>query len=225
MSCFSCMHGHGYGVSAHVRIHRIRCQARTSSRSGYSVPMTTPERDRATDPRGRGRDHRHRGLRCALHAPGRGQGRTCRCPPSSGTSAPRTPSWPRWSARATRTTSATQLRTQMEPGDVAAAVRVVVGDYEEAGQQLMHMLAPGAPLPGAVGAARHRPARPPQVGAVGVRPPARRSHRRREGPSSRTCWSSPPTSTRGSSSASTAGSARERPRAAMTELCEAVVAR
>ena len=28
----------------------------------------------------------------------------------------------------------------MEPGDVAAAVRVVVGDYEEAGQQLMHML-------------------------------------------------------------------------------------
>ena len=32
------------------------------------------------------------------------------------------------------------LRTKMEPGDVAAAVRVVVGDYEEAGQQLMHML-------------------------------------------------------------------------------------
>jgi AcrR family transcriptional regulator len=33
------------------------------------------------------------------------------------------------------------LRRQMEPGDVAAAVRIVVGDYEEAGQQLMHMLA------------------------------------------------------------------------------------
>jgi AcrR family transcriptional regulator len=33
-----------------------------------------------------------------------------------------------------------ELRAQMEPGDVAAAVRVVVGDYEEAGQQLMHML-------------------------------------------------------------------------------------
>ena len=34
-----------------------------------------------------------------------------------------------------------ELRRSMEPGDVAAAVRVVVGDYEEAGQQLMHMLA------------------------------------------------------------------------------------
>lgn len=33
-----------------------------------------------------------------------------------------------------------QVRRNMEPGDVAAAVRVVVGDYEEAGQQLMHML-------------------------------------------------------------------------------------
>ena len=32
------------------------------------------------------------------------------------------------------------LRRSMEPGDVAAAVRVVVGDYEEAGDQLMHML-------------------------------------------------------------------------------------
>ncbi|WP_421118617.1 TetR/AcrR family transcriptional regulator [Aquihabitans daechungensis] len=32
------------------------------------------------------------------------------------------------------------LRRSMEPGDVNAAVRVVVGDYEEAGQQLMHML-------------------------------------------------------------------------------------
>jgi AcrR family transcriptional regulator len=34
-----------------------------------------------------------------------------------------------------------ELRTNMEPGDVAAAVGVVLGDYEEAGQQLMHMLA------------------------------------------------------------------------------------
>ena len=33
------------------------------------------------------------------------------------------------------------LRRSMEPGDVAAAVRVVVRDYEEAGDQLMHMLA------------------------------------------------------------------------------------
>ena len=33
-----------------------------------------------------------------------------------------------------------QLRTQMEPGDVAAAVGVVVSDYEDAGQQLLHML-------------------------------------------------------------------------------------
>ena len=33
-----------------------------------------------------------------------------------------------------------QLRTKMEPGDVAAAVRVVVDDYEQAGQQLMNML-------------------------------------------------------------------------------------
>ncbi len=33
-----------------------------------------------------------------------------------------------------------QLRTKMEQGDVAAAVRVVVGDYEQAGQQLMNML-------------------------------------------------------------------------------------
>jgi hypothetical protein len=28
----------------------------------------------------------------------------------------------------------------MQPGDVASAIGVVVGDYEEAGQQLMHML-------------------------------------------------------------------------------------
>jgi AcrR family transcriptional regulator len=33
-----------------------------------------------------------------------------------------------------------ELRSRMEPGDVAAAIRVVTGDYEEAGQQLMHML-------------------------------------------------------------------------------------
>ena len=33
------------------------------------------------------------------------------------------------------------IRRNMDPGDVAAAVRAVVGDYEEAGQQLMHMLA------------------------------------------------------------------------------------
>src|SRR5207342_2021609 len=32
-------------------------------------------------------------------------------------------------------------RRQIEPGDVIAAVRAVVGDYEESGQQLMHMLA------------------------------------------------------------------------------------
>ena len=31
-------------------------------------------------------------------------------------------------------------RSQMEPGDVAAAVRIVADDYEVAGQQLMHML-------------------------------------------------------------------------------------
>jgi AcrR family transcriptional regulator len=34
-----------------------------------------------------------------------------------------------------------EVRRNMEPGDVAAAVRVVVNDYEEAGEQLMHMLA------------------------------------------------------------------------------------
>ena len=33
------------------------------------------------------------------------------------------------------------LRRSMEPGDVAAAVRAVVGDYEDAGHQLLHMLA------------------------------------------------------------------------------------
>jgi AcrR family transcriptional regulator len=33
-----------------------------------------------------------------------------------------------------------ELRSRMEPGDVAAAVRVVLGDYEQAGQQLMNML-------------------------------------------------------------------------------------
>jgi AcrR family transcriptional regulator len=32
------------------------------------------------------------------------------------------------------------IRMQMEPGDVPAAVRVVCRDYEEAGQQLLHML-------------------------------------------------------------------------------------
>jgi AcrR family transcriptional regulator len=31
-------------------------------------------------------------------------------------------------------------RMSMQPGDVASAIGVVVGDYEEAGQQLMHML-------------------------------------------------------------------------------------
>ena len=34
-----------------------------------------------------------------------------------------------------------ELRRNMEPGDVIAAVRAVVTDYEEAGQQLLHMLA------------------------------------------------------------------------------------
>lgn len=34
-----------------------------------------------------------------------------------------------------------RLRRSMEPGDIAAAVRVVVADYEESGRQLMHMLA------------------------------------------------------------------------------------
>jgi AcrR family transcriptional regulator len=33
------------------------------------------------------------------------------------------------------------LRRSMDPGDVPAAVRVVAGDYEESGQQLLHMLA------------------------------------------------------------------------------------
>jgi AcrR family transcriptional regulator len=32
------------------------------------------------------------------------------------------------------------LRRDMEPGDITAAVGVVVGDYEEAGSQLLHML-------------------------------------------------------------------------------------
>src|SRR5262245_11374766 len=32
------------------------------------------------------------------------------------------------------------LRRQMEPGDIATAIRVVGGDYEASGQQLMHML-------------------------------------------------------------------------------------
>jgi AcrR family transcriptional regulator len=32
-------------------------------------------------------------------------------------------------------------RRSMDPGDVGAAVRAVVGDYEESGQQLLHMLA------------------------------------------------------------------------------------
>src|SRR3954466_5231826 len=33
-----------------------------------------------------------------------------------------------------------ELRTKMEQGDIAAAVRVVLDDYEESGMQLMHML-------------------------------------------------------------------------------------
>ncbi len=33
-----------------------------------------------------------------------------------------------------------KIRRRMEPGDVAAAIRVVVDDYEESGTQLMHML-------------------------------------------------------------------------------------
>jgi AcrR family transcriptional regulator len=33
-----------------------------------------------------------------------------------------------------------EYRTRMAPGDVAAAVRIVVGDYEESGDQLIHML-------------------------------------------------------------------------------------
>jgi AcrR family transcriptional regulator len=33
-----------------------------------------------------------------------------------------------------------ELRANMEPGDVEAAVRVVTHDYEEAGTQLLHML-------------------------------------------------------------------------------------
>jgi AcrR family transcriptional regulator len=33
-----------------------------------------------------------------------------------------------------------QLRTNMEPGDIAAAVRIVIDDYEVAGGQLIHML-------------------------------------------------------------------------------------
>ena len=33
-----------------------------------------------------------------------------------------------------------EIRKRMEPGDVAAAIRVVVDDYEQSGTQLMHML-------------------------------------------------------------------------------------
>ena len=104
------------------------------------------------------------------------------------------------------------LRRSMEPGDVAAAVRVVVGDYEEAGQQLMHMLAQEHRFPALselldLGRRGHRTwvrwAFSPQL--------AGRSQRR-EDAGSRTCWSSPRTCTRGSSSASTGGSARERRR-------------
>ena len=70
---------------------------------------------------------------------------------------------------------------------------------------------PGAPLSCAVGAARPRPTRPPQVGAGGRSRPSSLVEAAPERPSSRTCWSSPRTSTRGSSSASTVGSAPERP--------------
>ena len=103
-----------------------------------------------------------------------------------------------------------ELRTAIAPGDVAAAVRVVTADYEESGQQLMHMLAQEHRFPALselldIGRRGHRRwvrwAFAPQLaGAAG---PARRS--------SRTCWSSPPTSTRGSCSASTEASARGRP--------------
>ncbi len=34
-----------------------------------------------------------------------------------------------------------ELRTSIDPGDVGGAVRIVVDDYEESGQQFLHMLA------------------------------------------------------------------------------------
>ncbi len=204
----------GYGVSAHHTDTPYPCQpeiSRSRGGSGYSVPMTTVERDRASDPRGSGRDHRHRGLRFAVDAPGRSQGATCRCPPSFVTSAPRTRSWRRWSPRATRTTNAIELRTKMEPGDIAAAVRVVRRRLRTGRPAADEHAEPGAPVSCAVRAARHRPARPPPVGALGVRsrnsPVAAAPAR----PSWRTCSWSRPTSTRGSSSASTAASAPEPP--------------
>ena len=71
-----------------------------------------------------------------------------------------------------------EIRRNMEPGDVAAAVRVVVGDYEEAGQQLMHMLGQEHRFPALselldLGRRGHR-----RWVQVGVLTPARRSKRR-----------------------------------------------
>ena len=208
----------GYGVSAYMRVHRIRCQVQCA----HALPapdeterqildavaeiIATEDFDAVSMRRVAAKAKvslstvvRHFGTKDALLAALVGQG---------GEDEERD-----------------ALRRSMEPGDVAAAVRVVVRDYEEAGAAADAHAGPGAPLPRAVGAARPRPTRPPHVGAVGVRSPARGPHAPPGRPSSRTCWSSPPTSTRGSSSASTVGSARERPRSAMTELCEAVVAR
>ena len=65
-------------------------------------------------------------------------------------------------------------RRAMEPGDVAAAVRIVAADYEDCGAAAPAHAGPGAPLPRPRRAARHRPPGPPRVGAVGVRPAARR---------------------------------------------------
>ena len=119
---------------------------------------TTPRR---ADPRGGGRDHRHRGLRLRSPCAGSPPRPTCRCPRSSATSAPRTPSWPRWSARAARTRSAIELRTKHGAGRRrrrgARRGRRLRGGRPAADAHA----GPGAPLSRAVGAARHRPARPP----------------------------------------------------------------
>ena len=136
-----------------IRIVRIHCIHVNSdfapvNRGGYTVPMPTRER-RSCDADARETERRS-SRRPARSSPPK-TSTPCRCAglrrrPASrcrrlcATSARRTHCSRRWSPKVMTTSSATSCVRRMDPGDVAAAVRVVAGDYEEAGQQLMHML-------------------------------------------------------------------------------------
>ncbi len=87
-----------------------------------------------------------------------------------------------------------------EPGDVRGAVEALVEDYEITGDAVVRLLALEEKVPSLAAAARARPRGPPRVGRGHV--PAPRS--------SRPSWWSQPTSTPGSCSAATRGSAATR---------------